>query len=917
MEKYKVEGMTCAACVAHVEKAVKKVEGVNDVTVSLLTNSMEIDGAVDEAVICKAVEDAGYHAYKKSSNSAENSLSGCTTTGRDIDGSNSAEYEYSAQVDLRDDFKDTTTPKMKKRLFQSVLFLLPLMYVSMGHMMFNFPLPYFMNNNHIAIGITEMLLAIVVMLINRNFFISGVKSTMHGSPNMDTLVAMGSGISFIYSVIVLYGMTYYMSISENFKAAKMMDNLYFESAAMILTLITIGKTLESYSKGRTTDAIKGLLDLIPQKATVIKNGKEITIDASEVRKDDIFLVRPTEKIPVDGTIVSGESAIDESVLTGESIPVDKASGDEVSVGTVNVSGVIRCKAIRVGQDTTLSQMIEMVSQSAASKAPIAKIADKVAGIFTPVVLVIALITAFVWSFVVHASVGTTLSHAITVLVISCPCALGLATPVAIMVGNGIGAKNQILYKTATALETAGRATTVILDKTGTITEGKPKVTDIILNEDIEKPKFVFSKEVVSKNKVDQKNESIQKEDLLNIAFLLEKDSKHPLAQAIVNYCIAANVKTSHDNTDFLITEYEEVSGNGIRARINGSMYYATKGEYVQKHIVGSEKYEDFITRNKLDELLLKGKTPLFFSNENEILGVILVADTIKDDSAKAIEDLKKMGLKVVMLTGDNAKTAEYIAKTAGVDEMISGVMPIQKADVVKEHKKSGEVVAMVGDGINDALALTEADVGFAIGAGTDIAIEAADVVLVNSRLSDVVSAIQLSKKVIRNIHENLFWAFIYNIIGIPLAAGVWIGITGWTLTPMFGAAAMSLSSFCVCMNALRLNLVSKKLASVDKENKRVEEGHKTETQETKKIQETQEKNQEKEGISKMKKTIKVEGMMCHNCENHVKKALERIDGVESAVASHEKGIVEVALSKVVDDNILCEAIKEEGYTPQV
>ena len=892
MEKYKVEGMTCAACVAHVEKAVKKVEGVNDVTVSLLTNSMEIDGAVDEAVICKAVEDAGYHAYKKSSNSAENSLSGCTTTGIDIDGSNSAEYEYSAQVDLRDDFKDTTTPKMKKRLVQSVLFLLPLMYVSMGHMMFNFPLPYFMNNNHIAIGITEMLLAIVVMLINRNFFISGVKSTMHGSPNMDTLVAMGSGISFIYSVIVLYGMTYYMSISENFKAAKMMDNLYFESAAMILTLITIGKTLESYSKGRTTDAIKGLLDLIPQKATVIKNGKEITIDAYEVRKDDIFLVRPTEKIPVDGTIVSGESAIDESVLTGESIPVDKASGDEVSVGTVNVSGVIRCKAIRVGQDTTLSQMIEMVSQSAASKAPIAKIADKVAGIFTPVVLVIALITAFVWSFVVHASVGTTLSHAITVLVISCPCALGLATPVAIMVGNGIGAKNQILYKTATALETAGRATTVILDKTGTITEGKPKVTDIILNEDIEK------------------------EDLLNIAFLLEKDSKHPLAQAIVNYCIAANVKTSQDNTDFLITEYEEMSGSGIRARINGVMYYATKGEYVQKHIVGSEKYEDFITRNKLDELLLKGKTPLFFSNENEILGVILVADTIKDDSAKAIEDLKKMGLKVVMLTGDNAKTAEYIAKTAGVDDVISGVMPIQKADVIKEHKKSGEVVAMVGDGINDALALTEADVGFAIGAGTDIAIEAADVVLVNSRLSDVVSAIQLSKKVIRNIHENLFWAFIYNIIGIPLAAGVWIGITGWTLTPMFGAAAMSLSSFCVCMNALRLNLVSKKLASVDKENKRVEEGHKTETQETKKIQETQEKNQEKEGISKMKKTIKVEGMMCHNCENHVKKALERIDGVESAVASHEKGIVEVALSKVVDDNILCEAIKEEGYTPQ-
>ncbi|SDY23700.1 heavy metal translocating P-type ATPase [Lachnobacterium bovis] len=900
MEKYKVEGMTCAACVAHVEKAVKKVEGVNDVTVSLLTNSMEIDGAVDDAVICKAVEDAGYHAYKKRSNSAENSLSGCTTTGRDIDGSNSAEYEYSAQVDLRDDFKDTTTPKMKKRLFQSVLFLLPLMYVSMGHMMFNFPLPYFMNNNHIAIGITEMLLAIVVMLINRNFFISGVKSTMHGSPNMDTLVAMGSGISFIYSVIVLYGMTYYMSISENYKAAKMMDNLYFESAAMILTLITIGKTLESYSKGRTTDAIKGLLDLIPQKATVIKNGKEITIDAFEVRKDDIFLVRPTEKIPVDGIIVSGESAIDESVLTGESIPVDKASGDEVSVGTVNVSGVIRCKAVRVGQNTTLSQMIEMVSQSAASKAPIAKIADKVAGIFTPVVLVIALITAFVWLFWLQADVGTALTHAITVLVISCPCALGLATPVAIMVGNGIGAKTQILYKTATALETVGRATTVILDKTGTITEGKPRVTNCILNTNMS---MEFSKE-----------------DLLQIAFLLEKDSKHPLAQAIVNYCQTKENKGCVKDESHLITEYEEMSGSGIRARINGVMYYATKGEYVKKHIVDSKKYEDFILQNNVDELLLMGKTPLFFSREDEILGVILVSDTVKEDSARAINGLKKMGLKVVMLTGDNAKTAEYIAKTAEVDEVISDVMPIQKADVVKEYKHSGEVVVMVGDGINDALALTEADVGLAIGAGTDIAIEAADVVLVNSSLSDVVSAIQLSKKVISNIHENLFWAFIYNIIGIPLAAGVWIGITGWTLTPMFGAAAMSLSSFCVCMNALRLNLVTKKLFSSQKNNKQTLETNITQeisekAQETNITQNNYEKNKEKEGISKMTKTIKVEGMMCHNCENHVKKALEKIDGVESVVASHEKGTVEVTLTKEVDDNTLCEAIKEEGYTP--
>ncbi|WP_029067256.1 heavy metal translocating P-type ATPase [Lachnobacterium bovis] len=889
MEKYKVEGMTCAACVAHVEKAVKKVEGVNEVTVSLLTNSMEIDGDVNEAEICKAVEDAGYHAYKKGSNLNSDSQSSSSQIG------------YGIQADIRDDFKDTTTPKLKKRLFLSVLFLLPLMYFSMGHMMFGFPLPYFMIDNHIAIGITQMLLAIIVMFINRNFFISGLKSTMHGTPNMDTLVAMGSGISFMYSVIVLYGMTYYVSISEKYKAAKLMDNLYFESAAMILTLITIGKTLESYSKGRTTDAIKGLLELIPQKATVIKDGKEIIIDASDVKKDDIFLVRPAEKIPVDGIIISGESAIDESALTGESIPVDKGSGAEVSVGTINISGVIKCKAIRVGQDTSLSKMIEMVSQSAASKAPIAKIADKVAGIFTPVVLVIALITAFVWLFWLQADVGTALTHAITVLVISCPCALGLATPVAIMVGNGIGAKNQILYKTSTALETVGRATTVILDKTGTITEGKPKVTDIILNGN------------ASKN--------FSKEDLLQIAFLLEKDSKHPLAQAIVNYCQTKENKGCVKDESHLITEYEEMSGSGIRARINGVMYYATKGEYVKKHIVDSKKYEDFILQNNVDELLLMGKTPLFFSREDEILGVILVSDTVKEDSARAINGLKKMGLKVVMLTGDNAKTAEYIAKTAEVDEVISDVMPIQKADVVKEYKHSGEVVVMVGDGINDALALTEADVGLAIGAGTDIAIEAADVVLVNSSLSDVVSAIQLSKKVISNIYENLFWAFIYNIIGIPLAAGVWIGITGWTLTPMFGAAAMSLSSFCVCMNALRLNLVTKKLFSSQKNNKQTLETNITQeisekAQETNITQNNYEKNKEKEGIREMTKTIKVEGMMCHNCENHVKKALEKIDGVESVVASHEKGTVEVTLTKEVDDNTLCEAIKEEGYEPK-
>ncbi|WP_027422042.1 heavy metal translocating P-type ATPase [Lachnobacterium bovis] len=888
MEKYKVEGMTCAACVAHVEKAVKKVEGVNEVTVSLLTNSMEIDGDVNEAEICKAVEDAGYHAYKKGSNLNSDSQSSSSQIG------------YGIQADIRDDFKDTTTPKLKKRLFLSVLFLLPLMYFSMGHMMFGFSLPYFMIDNHIAIGITQMLLAIIVMFINRNFFISGLKSTMHGTPNMDTLVAMGSGISFIYSVIVLYGMTYYVSISEKYKAAKLMDNLYFESAAMILTLITIGKTLESYSKGRTTDAIKGLIELIPQKATVIKDGKEIIIDASDVKKDDIFLVRPAEKIPVDGIIISGESAIDESALTGESIPVDKGSGAEVSVGTINISGVIKCKAIRVGQDTSLSKMIEMVSQSAASKAPIAKIADKVAGIFTPVVLVIALITAFVWLFWLQADVGTALTHAITVLVISCPCALGLATPVAIMVGNGIGAKTQILYKTATALETVGRATTVILDKTGTITEGKPKVTNCILNTNM--------------------SMNFSKEDLLQIAFLLEKDSKHPLAQAIVNYCQTKENKGCVKDESHLITEYEEMSGSGIRARINGVMYYATKGEYVKKHIVDSKKYEDFILQNNVDELLLMGKTPLFFSREDEILGVILVSDTVKEDSARAINGLKKMGLKVVMLTGDNAKTAEYIAKTAEVDEVISDVMPIQKADVVKEYKHSGEVVVMVGDGINDALALTEADVGLAIGAGTDIAIEAADVVLVNSSLSDVVSAIQLSKKVISNIHENLFWAFIYNIIGIPLAAGVWIGITGWTLTPMFGAAAMSLSSFCVCMNALRLNLVTKKLFSSQKNNKQTLETNITQeisekAQETNITQNNYEKNKEKEGIRQMTKTFKVEGMMCHNCENHVKKALEKIDGVESVVASHEKGTVEVTLTKEVDDNTLCEAIKEEGYTP--
>ena len=745
MVKYDVEGMSCAACVAHVEKAVKGVDGVTDVSVNLLTNSMTVDGSADAGSVCAAVEAAGYHASVKGS-------------------------KKEAEV-ADDELSDTETPKMFRRLILSVVFLIPLLYVSMGHMMWDWPLPPFLVGNHIGMGLYELLLALFVMYINKKFFVSGITSTLHGAPNMDTLVALGSGVSFFYSTVILFAMTYAASRGDSDSVMRYMDEFYFESAAMILTLITVGKTLESYSKGRTTDALKGLLRLAPKTATVIRDGRETEILAADVVVGDIFIVKAGESFPVDGIVTEGAGSVDESALTGESIPVDKSAGDEVSLGTINVSGYLTCEAKRVGSDTTLSKIVELVSDAAATKAPIARVADKVAGVFVPVVLIIALITAVVW-LMLGAPIGTALSHAITVLVISCPCALGLATPVAIMVGNGIGAKNGILYKTSAALEQAGRADIVVMDKTGTITTGHPRVTD-----------------VAEANGVDEKR-------LLSVAAALEAKSEHPLAMAVMDYAGMKGVKAPST------TDFTTHAGNGLSAVIDGVRYYAGKRDFIEKKVPLSAFYKD---RN-IDAYLSEGKTPLFFAKEGELLGAIFVADEIKQESPKAIAQLKEMGIYTVMLTGDNEKTAAAVGRTTGVDEIIANVLPDGKEAVVRELMESGTLI-MVGDGINDAPALTRADVGFAIGAGTDIAIDAADVVLVNSSLLDVPAAIRLSKHVIRNIHENLFWAFFYNVIGIPLAAGVWIPITGWELSPMFGAAAMSLSSFCVVTNALRLNLI--------------------------------------------------------------------------------------------------------------
>lgn len=831
MKQYNVTGMSCASCVARVEKAVNKVEGVTSCSVNLLTNSMSVDGDVKSIDVISAVEKAGYGASLKGNSSKENKTND-------------------------EPLKDTETPKLKKRLFSSLIFLLLLMYISMGHMMWGFPLPSILANNHIAMGFIQLLLTGIIMVINQKFFISGFKALIHRSPNMDTLVALGAGASFIYSVYALFAMTNAQVNNDMSLVMKYMDEFYFESAGMILTLITLGKMLESYSKGKTTNAIKGLMNLAPKKATILVDNVEKVVPIEEVKIGDIFVVKPGENIPVDGVVIEGESAVNESALTGESIPVDKTVGDNVSGATVNQSGFIKCKATKVGEDTTLSQIIKMVSDASATKAPIAKVADKVSGIFVPIVISIAVVTIIVW-LLCGAAFGNALVRGISVLVISCPCALGLATPVAIMVGNGVGAKNGILFKNATSLETTGKVSYVLLDKTGTITNGTPVVTDII------------------------PSENYTKNDLLSYASSLESKSEHPLAKAVVQKAIDSNIKTL-DTTDF-----KSLTGNGVSAKINGKTIVGGS----VKHISSIANIDENIIK-QADDLATKGKTPLLFVMDNRLLGIIAVADVVKSDSPKAIKELQNMGIKVVMVTGDNEKTAQAIAKESGVDEVIAGVLPDGKEKVVTKYKEKG-MVAMVGDGINDAPALTRADIGIAIGAGTDVAIDSADIVLMKSKLTDVSGAIRLSRGTLRNIHENLFWAFIYNVIGIPLAAGVWIPIFGWILSPMFGAAAMSLSSFCVVTNALRLNFLNIRSSKRDRKIKN--------------------KTNKKEKNT-MTTTLKINGMMCPHCEATVKTALENIDGVTSAEVSHESGTAVVTLSKEVSEDVLKKAVVDKGYT---
>lgn len=831
MKQYNVTGMSCASCVARVEKAVNKVEGVTSCSVNLLTNSMSVDGDVKSSDVINAVEKAGYGASLKGNSSKENKTND-------------------------EPLKDTETPKLKKRLFSSLVFLLLLMYISMGHMMWGFPLPSILANNHIAMGLIQLLLTGIIMVINQKFFISGFKALIHRSPNMDTLVALGAGASFIFSVYALFAMTNAQVNNDVSLVMKYMGEFYFESAGMILTLITLGKMLESYSKGKTTNAIKGLMNLAPKKATILVDNVEKVVPVEEVKIGDIFVVKPGENIPVDGVVIEGESAVNESALTGEGIPVDKTVGDNVSGATVNQSGFIKCKATKVGEDTTLSQIIKMVSDASATKAPIAKVADKVSGVFVPIVISIAVVTIIVW-LLCGATFGNALVRGISVLVISCPCALGLATPVAIMVGNGVGAKNGILFKNATSLETTGKVSYVLLDKTGTITNGTPVVTDII------------------------PSENYTQDDLLSYASSLESKSEHPLAKAVVQKAIDSNIKTL-DTTDF-----KSLTGNGVSAKINGKTIVGGS----VKHISSIANIDENIIK-QADDLATKGKTPLLFVMDNQLLGIIAVADVVKSDSPKAIKELQNMGIKVVMVTGDNEKTAQAIAKESGVDEVIAGVLPDGKEKVVTQYKENG-MVAMVGDGINDAPALTRADIGIAIGAGTDVAIDSADIVLMKSKLTDVSGAIRLSRGTLRNIHENLFWAFIYNVIGIPLAAGVWIPIFGWTLSPMFGAAAMSLSSFCVVTNALRLNFLNIRSSKRDRKIKN--------------ITNKKEKNT-------MTTTLKINGMMCPHCEATVKTALESIDGVTSAEVSHESGTAVVTLSKEVSEDVLKKAVVDKGYT---
>ena len=852
MEQYNVTGMSCAACSARVEKAVKKVPGVTSCSVSLLTNSMGVEGTASPAAILSAVQEAGYGASPKSA-----SASKAADTSADLDA-----------------LADRETPKLKRRLIASLGFLLVLMYFSMGHMMWGWPLPHWFDGNHVAMGLVQLLLAGIVMVINQKFFINGFKGLIHGAPNMDTLVALGSMASFMWSTYALFAMTRAQVDGNDELVMHYMMEFYFESAAMILTLITVGKMLEARSKGKTTDALKSLMKLAPKTATLVRDGAEVTVAIADVQKGDIFVVRPGENIPVDGVVLEGTSAVNESALTGESIPVDKAVGDKVSAATTNQSGFLRCEATRVGEDTTLAQIIKMVSDAAATKAPIAKIADTVSGFFVPAVISIAVVTTIVWLLLGH-ELGYALARGISVLVISCPCALGLATPVAIMVGNGLGAKNGILFKTAASLEAAGRTQIVALDKTGTITEGAPRVTDLL------------------------PAEGVSETELLTLAAALESRSEHPLAKAILADAEAKAITPPE------VTDFAALPGNGLTAKLAGMDIYAGNAAFIQTKLTLPAALAQ-----QAEKLASEGKTPLFFGGAGRLLGVIAVADTIKEDSPEAIRQLQDMGIRVVMLTGDNQRTADAIGRQAGVDEVIAGVLPDGKEAVIRQLQASGKV-AMVGDGINDAPALTRADTGIAIGAGTDVAIDAADVVLMNSKLSDVPAAIRLSRATLRNIHENLFWAFIYNIIGIPLAAGLFIPF-GLTLNPMFGAAAMSLSSFCVVSNALRLNLFDLHSTRHD---------HKTASPAAAPVQSAAENNKKSDAEAPevktedhtMKKTLKVEGMMCGHCEARVKKALEALPEVDEAVVSHEAGTAIVTLNAEVADDVLKNAVEAQDY----
>ena len=872
MEQYQVTGMSCAACSARVEKAVSKVPGVTSCSVSLLTNSMGVEGTAAADDVIRAVEAAGYGASRKDAAGSEAS---------------SGHNGYDSIRAMEESLKDKATPALKKRLIASVGFLIILMYVSMGHMMWGWPLPAFMADNHVAMGLFQMLLTIIIMVINQKFFISGFRGLIHRAPNMDTLVALGATAAFGYSTYALFAMTDAQMNGDMERVMSYMHDFYFESAAMILTLITVGKMLEAKSKGRTTDAIKSLMRLAPKTATVLRDGQEVVVEISQVKQGDLFVVRPGENIPVDGVVIEGNSAVNESALTGESIPVDKEPGSTVSAATSNQSGFLKCRATHVGEDTTLAQIIRMVSDAAATKAPIAKVADKVSGVFVPVVIGIALITILVWIFA-GESFGFALARGISVLVISCPCALGLATPVAIMVGNGVGAKNGILFKTAVSLEETGKTEIVALDKTGTITGGEPRVTDIL------------------------PGDGLSEEELLTFACALEKQSEHPLAKAVLAYC------EDHPVESLEVQDFRVLPGNGLSGTIGTETIWGGNAVYI-----GTQLNAEMDIKMRADRLAQEGKTPLYFARQKadgnrELLGVIAVADVIKEDSPQAIRELKNMGVHVVMLTGDNEQTAQAIGAQVGVDEVIAGVLPDGKETVIRQLKAKGKV-AMVGDGINDAPALTRADIGIAIGAGTDIAIDAADVVLMKSRLSDVPAAIRLSRRTLRNIHENLFWAFIYNIIGIPLAAGVWIPLFGWQLNPMFGAAAMSLSSFCVVTNALRLNLVKIHDSGRDRNRRKhidAAAGDKNailnENEATNENGITENNKKESEE-NKMTKTMKIEGMMCGHCEARVKKALEALEQVEQAEVSHEKGTAVVTLKETVTDEVLKKAVEDQDY----